>query len=533
MVALCDTTGAAAQGVNGNNHPTDNSVIDTLFGGNAAADAAFGAGYTVQCFATDIAQGTNNGAVDAGDRVTITVTPTAADTSYYGNDCDHSAATNYEFHFTSMVADGCLSTSKQVNRSWFPGPLEGAGIGANDNCYRSIAKPAPIDKDLEQSIVDIAYKTGGLQSGSLHFNHGTQPQRSYHDGGADGLTLSRDNVQVVANVMPGRELLSAVLHRIETTEANDCPEIMAKIRQDSDFDILDSDDVAEFLACNAIYGFSIAEECVSVLDPRYEHLLDKNGATFTPTAVQIEKAIQQCTNKTQAQCLTHYAAPDTQTRITKRNKDGFSNPFEAPLKVDMAGALTDEEKSNEALTNLAENSCIVNEFRGGMNYNARRLFNMLVPVKTDDDNGDLTVDQGSLSAGRAKVMCNFFEDSGIHNAAHVCKIGTGANSKTRVFMNGKPAEPLYGYDLSTQDPGTLDTATGDNKFEGNAHGVEDPGFPQFGLGLFMMQNGSLPTSALLPRPFTLPSAPRKLTRRTSSGTCSPSRASNLAPPTAE
>ena len=194
-----------------------------------------------------------------------------------------------------MVADGCPSTSDNSAGRVVPGPLEARALVPTTTATVQLPSRLPSIRIWNNQLSTLPTKRPRPPI-RARYTSTTAPNPNAPTTTAvpSGLTLSRDNVQVVANVMPGRELLVLCSTGLKQPGQTTARKLWPRSARIPTLTFWTLTTVPSFLACNAIYGFSIAEECVSVLDPRYEHLLDENGATFTPTAVQIEKAIQQC-----------------------------------------------------------------------------------------------------------------------------------------------------------------------------------------------------------------------------------------------
>ena len=464
MQSMCGATGAAATGVTAN-HPDDNSDIEALFGDNDDADALFGAGYTVACGATTVAVSSQ---IAANDVVTITVTPTAATTSYYGDDCLADGATGFEFLWNAASQADCTSTMK-VNSSWPYGALEIADVAA---CTGRIAK-MPSSGSRHDAMKEWGRTVGGVTRATFSRQRYPDQPTTAAPGATTtappkATTLSRKAVQVVANVMHDRDLLSWTFSKVKAQEMNKCPEIIENFRKNTTgFDIYDADDVAEFLACNAIYGFSIAEECVSVLDPRYAHLIDTSAIADFDTEIKLAdraKGIEQCSYKSKAVCNTHRAADDA--NISPKGIGDYGDASKAPLTATGTAAAI--------ATALKAKSCIVNEFRGRLNYDGGALYNVNdIPVK---EGTNLVV--GKLSSGKPLVDCKFFTDNGIGaKPKHVCQDG----DNTHVIPGGDPAAgaSFYKYGMSVAP---IDLTTNNEIDGGGPHGVTDYGFSTFGLG---------------------------------------------------
>ena len=461
------TTHATALCGNGNGVVAANTAAPAgLITALGAAAGAFGDAPTIQC--------TNDAGIAlANDQtVILTLTPGGAGIAYYGEDCLADGATSLKFLWNGVTYDECISPMK-VNGSWPYGPLDGPV--ADDSCVGRIAEMPSHDttdsrydaiKGLERPLGHAARTTAGRQRYPATTTAGaatTAPPKA--------TTLSRETIQIVANVMPDKDLLSWTFENVKAQEMNKCPEIIENFRKNTTgFDIYDADDVAEFLACNAIYGFSIAEECVSVLDPRYAHLIDTSSVTDFDA--QIKEAdrlagIAQCSYKSKAACAANYAG--SQPGIAAKTVGQYSDASRAPL--------TATGNAATIATELKAKSCVVNEFRGRLNYDGGKLFNVDLDVQpATDSQADAVI--GQLSSGKPLVKCEFFTANGIGaDPKHVCQAGT----KEHVIPGGDPTASALFYTYTADDAPT-DIPAGDKIDGPGPHGVTDYGFSTFGLG---------------------------------------------------
>ena len=437
--------------------------LTTALGGAAAVTARFGTTPTFTC-----AHGGGAAAPADGTEVTLTIFTTDDTTDYYGDDCLADGATNLKFLWNTVSQADCISAMK-VNGSWPYGALETTATDAA--CADRIAEmPSHGTTDSRYDAMKMG-QAARTTAGRHRYRTTTAAPGAATTAPPKATTLSRETIQIVANVMPDRDLLSWTFENVKAQEMNKCPEIIENFRKNTTgFDIYDADDVAEFLACNAIYGFSIAEECVSVLDPRYAHLIDTSSVTDFDA--QIKEAdrlagIAQCSYKSKAKCAANYAG--SQPSIAAKTVGQYSDASRAPLKATGNAATI--------ATELKAKSCVVNEFRGRLNYDGGKLFNVDLNVQAAAST--LAADAiGQLSSGKPLVKCEFFTANGIGaNPKHVCQAGT----KEHVIPGGDPTASALFYTYTADDTPT-DIPAGDEIDDPGPHGVTDYGFSTFGLG---------------------------------------------------